>query len=54
MLTLHFTQSLGRHRASDFARIMSPLFGTVCEVLAFAWGLTVVAMFLLVAAGFCA
>jgi len=53
-MTLQFTQSLGRHRTSDFARAVSPLFGMVCEVLAFAWGLTVVAMFLLVAAGFCA
>jgi hypothetical protein len=53
-MTLHFTQSLGRHRASDIARTVWPLFGTVCEGLAFAWGSIVVAMFLLVAAGFCA
>jgi hypothetical protein len=54
IMTLHFTQSLGRHRAFDIARTVWPLFGTVCEVLAFAWGSIVVAMFLLVAAGFCA
>jgi hypothetical protein len=52
-MTLHFTPKVDRHRPSDFANIVFPVFGTVCETILFAWWLAVVGMFLLVAAGFC-
>jgi hypothetical protein len=57
-MALHFTPNadryrLERYRSSDFAKIIFPVFGTVCETILFAWWLAVVGMFLLVAAGFC-
>ena len=52
-MILHFTSSLGRHRPFHLANVLFQIFGRVCEAMLFAWWLLVVAMFVLVAAGFC-